>query len=482
MKTLITSILLFMATGLSAQKPVELPLWPNGAPNDNGLKGEEVMSAPYRLTNVTQPTITVYRPATPNGMTIIMCPGGAYALLAMDHEGHDMAPWFNSLGITYVVLKYRMPNGHCEVPLSDAEQAIRIVRKHAKDWNIRTDRVGIMGASAGGHLASTLATHYSSEDTRPDFQILLYPVITMDKSFTHMGSHDNLLGKDASADLEKEFSNEKQVTKETPRAFIVYSDDDKVVPPANGVNYYLALNKKGVPSVLHIYPTGGHGWGIREDFLYKSEMQNELTSWLRSFKAPRKDAVRVACIGNSITFGAGIRNRSRDSYPSVLARMLGDNYWVKNFGVSARTMLNKGDHPYMNEPAYKNALAFNPNIVVIKLGTNDSKSFNWKYKADFMKDAQTMIDAFKVLPSQPKIYLCYPSKAYLTGDGINDDIISKEIIPMIKKLAKKNNLSVIDLHTAMDGMPELFPDRIHPNEKGAQVMAKAVYQSISALK
>lgn len=185
------------------------------------------------------------------------------------------------------------------------------------------------------------------------------------------------------------------MTKETPRAFIVYSDDDKVVPPANGVNYYLALNKKGVPSVLHIYPTGGHGWGIREDFLYKSEMQNELTSWLRSFKAPRKDAVRVACIGNSITFGAGIRNRSRDSYPSVLARMLGDSYWVKNFGVSARTMLNKGDHPYMNEPAYKNALAFNPNIVVIKLGTNDSKSFNWKYKADFMKDAQNMINCFQ---------------------------------------------------------------------------------------
>ena len=136
----------------------------------------------------------------------------------------------------------------------------------------------------------------------------------------------------------------------------------------------------------------------------------------------------------------------------------------------------------MNESAYKNALAFNPNIVVIKLGTNDSKSFNWKYKADFMKDAQNMITAFKGLPSQPKIYLCYPSKAYLTGDGINDDIISKEIIPMIKKLAKKNDLSVIDLHTAMDGMPELFPDRIHPNEKGAQVMAKAVYQSISALK
>ena len=433
--------------------------------------------------DIEQPSLRVFLPAPElaTGRAVVACPGGGYSGLAVNHEGYDWAPYFNKQGIALIVLKYRMPKGDRTLPISDAEAAMKMVRDSADVWNLNPNDIGIMGSSAGGHLASTIATH-APEVLRPNFQILFYPVITMDKSFTHMGSHDNLLGKDASAELEKEFSNEKQVTKETPRAFIVYSDDDKVVPPANGVNYYLALNKKGVPSVLHIYPTGGHGWGIREDFLYKSEMQNELTSWLRSFKAPRKDAVRVACIGNSITFGAGIRNRSRDSYPSVLARMLGDNYWVKNFGVSARTMLNKGDHPYMNEPAYKNALAFNPNIVVIKLGTNDSKSFNWKYKADFMKDAQTMINAFKGLPSQPKIYLCYPSKAYLTGDGINDDIISKEIIPMIKKLAKKNDLSVIDLHTAMDGMPELFPDRIHPNEKGAQVMAKAVYQSISALK
>ena len=433
--------------------------------------------------DIEQPSLRVFLPAPElaTGRAVVACPGGGYSGLAVNHEGYDWAPYFNKQGIALIVLKYRMPKGDRTLPISDAEAAMKMVRDSADVWNLNPNDIGIMGSSAGGHLASTIATH-APEALRPNFQILFYPVITMDKSFTHMGSHDNLLGKDASADLEKEFSNEKQVTKETPRAFIVYSDDDKVVPPANGVNYYLALNKKGVPSVLHIYPTGGHGWGIREDFLYKSEMQNELTSWLRSFKAPRKDAVRVACIGNSITFGAGIKNRSRDSYPSVLARMLGDNYWVKNFGVSARTMLNKGDHPYMNEPAYKNALAFNPNIVVIKLGTNDSKSFNWKYKADFMKDAQTMINAFKGLPSQPKIYLCYPSKAYLTGDGINDDIISKEIIPMIKKLAKKNDLSVIDLHTAMGGMPELFPDRIHPNEKGAQVMAKAVYQSISALK
>ena len=362
--------------------------------------------------DIEQPSLRVFLPAPElaTGRAVVACPGGGYSGLAVNHEGYDWAPYFNKQGIALIVLKYRMPKGDRTLPISDAEAAMKMVRDSADVWNLNPNDIGIMGSSAGGHLASTIATH-APEALRPNFQILFYPVITMDKSFTHMGSHDNLLGKDASADLEKEFSNEKQVTKETPRAFIVYSDDDKVVPPANGVNYYLALNKKGVPSVLHIYPTGGHGWGIREDFLYKSEMQNELTSWLRSFKAPRKDAVRVACIGNSITFGAGIKNRSRDSYPSVLARMLGDNYWVKNFGVSARTMLNKGDHPYMNEP-----------------------------------------------------------------------IISKEIIPMIKKLAKKNDLSVIDLHTAMDGMPELFPDRIHPNEKGAQVMAKAVYQSISALK
>ena len=433
--------------------------------------------------DIEQPSLRVFLPAPElaTRRAVVACPGGGYSGLAVNHEGYDWAPYFNKQGIALIVLKYRMPKGDRTLPISDAEAAMKMVRDSADVWNLNPNDIGIMGSSAGGHLASTIATH-ASKELRPNFQILFYPVITMDKSFTHMGSHDNLLGKDASEELEKEFSNEKQVTKETPRAFIVYSDDDKVVPPANGVNYYLSLNKKGVPSVLHIYPTGGHGWGIHEDFLYKSEMQDELTSWLRSFKAPRKDAVRVACIGNSITFGAGIKNRSRDSYPSVLSRMLGDGYWVKNFGVSARTMLNKGDHPYMNEPAYKNALAFNPNIVVIKLGTNDSKSFNWKYKADFMKDAQTMIDAFKALPAQPKIYLCYPSKAYLTGDGINDDIISKEIIPMIKKLARKNNLSVIDLHTAMDGMPELFPDRIHPNEKGAKVMAETVRRSIISLK
>ena len=407
---------------------------------------------------------------------VVIFHGGGYGMVS-EREEERIAMAYKAAGFHAAVVYYCVePHTH-PLPIQNAANAVAMLRENAEKWNIDTDKVIVCGFSAGGHLASTIATLVKPE-LRPDFQILFYPVITMDKSYTHMGSHNSLLGKDASAELEKEYSNEKQVTKETPRAFIVYSDDDKAVPPANGVNYYLALNKNGVPAVLHIYPSGGHGWGIREGFLYKDEMLNELTSWLRSFKAPRKDAVRVACIGNSITYGARIKNRDRDSYPSVLSRMLGDGYWVKNFGVSARTLLNKGDRPYMNEKAYQDALAFNPNVVVIKLGTNDSKSFNWKHKADFTKDIQTMIDAFKALPAQPKIYLCYPSKAYQANESINDDIISKEIIPMIKKVAKKNKLDIIDLHTAMDGIPQLFPDKIHPNEEGAKIMAKTVYESI----
>ena len=292
-----------------------------------------------------------------------------------------------------------------------------------------------------------------------------------------MGSRNNLLGENVSAELEELYSNEKQVTKDTPRAFIVYSDDDKTVPPANGVNYYLALNKAGVPATLHVYPSGGHGWGIRENFLYKNLMLDELSAWLRAFKAPRRDAVKVACIGNSITYGSGLKNPARDAYPIVLGRMLGDGYWVKNFGIGARTMLNKGEHPYMKEQIYKEALAFSPDIVIIKLGTNDSKPHNWIHKGEFMKDMQTMIDEFSGLATRPKIYLCYPSKSY-DNYGISDKTIVGEIIPMIKKLAKKNKLSVIDLHTAMDEMPELFPDRVHPNEKGAKVMARTVYEAM----
>lgn len=281
MKTIFFSILLSVATMLSAQNTFELPLWPAGAPNSNGLTGTEEDLEGGRVANVITPSITVYKADKPNGVAIIMCPGGGYARLAMNHEGHDMAPWLNAQGITYIVLKYRMPNGHYEVPLSDAEQAIRLVRQHAKEWNIRPDRIGIMGASAGGHLAASLATLYSSNETRPDFQILFYPVISMVPGVTHGGSRQNLLGNNPSQELEDKYTLEKQVNERTPQAFIMLSADDGAVPPANGIHYFEALLQHQVPATLHVYPTGGHGWGFRDAFTYKRQWTGELEKWLR---------------------------------------------------------------------------------------------------------------------------------------------------------------------------------------------------------
>ena len=294
--------LLLTTTGLLAQKPIEIKLWPEGAPNTNDLTGEESWLGVTHVSNVTQPTLTIYRPQAPNGVAIIMCPGGGYARLAFAHEGSDLAPWFNAQGITYAVLKYRLPNGHCDVPISDAEQAIRIIRKHSSEWGINPQSIGIMGASAGGHLASTLATHYSSNETRPDFQILLYPVITMDKSYTHMGSHDNLIGKDASAEQEKKFSNELQVNDRTPKAFIALSSDDKTVPVANGVNYYLSLVSHHIPASLHTYPIGGHGWGFRDDFIYKRQWTGELEKWLQEEVIPYSTSNQSPVLRKALNF------------------------------------------------------------------------------------------------------------------------------------------------------------------------------------
>lgn len=281
MRNILFLSLLFVTTILSAQKPVEQLLWPDGAPNTNGLTGTEEDLQGGRVANVVNPSITVYRPAKPNGMAIIMCPGGGYARLAMNHEGHDMAAWFMAQGITYAVLKYRMPNEHYEVPLSDAEQAIRLMRKHAKEWNINPNRIGIMGASAGGHLAASLATLYGSDATRPDFQILFYPVISMLKGVTHGGSRRNLLGENPSTELEQKYSLERQVSPKTPQAFIMLSADDGAVPPINGIGYFLSLREQKVPATLHVYPTGGHGWGFRDNFTYKRQWTDELEKWLR---------------------------------------------------------------------------------------------------------------------------------------------------------------------------------------------------------
>lgn len=254
-----------------SQRSFDVSLWPGKAPGSNGDTAD---SAKVRVFLPKKEEAT--------GRAVVICPGGGYSHLAMNHEGYDWAPFFNNMGIAAIVLKYRMPHGNGKVPVADAEEAMRLVRRNAAQWNIRPDDVGIMGSSAGGHLASTIATH-AGKDALPDFQILFYPVITMMPDITHKGSHDNFLGKDPKKKEQREYSNDIQVTRITPRAFIALSDDDHTVLPANGVNYYIELYRHDVPASLHVYPAGGHGWGNRDSFKYHNEMQLELKAWLRSF-------------------------------------------------------------------------------------------------------------------------------------------------------------------------------------------------------
>ena len=429
-----------------------------------------------------QSELTCYLPQNPTGRAVVDCPGGGYSHLAMDHEGHQWAKYFNRQGIAFFVLKYRMPKGDRNIPLSDAYQAMRTVRDSAAVWHINKEDVGIMGFSAGGHLASSVSTH-AEYDARPNFSILFYPVISMDERITHKGSCVNFLGEERKINpqLVKEWSNDKAVRRHlTPRAIILMSSDDEVVPPVtNGVAYYSAMRNEGNECTMHVYPTCGHGWGFSPGIPFHEQMLNDLTSWLNHFQGPKEDAVRVACIGNSITDGFGIGMAPVKGYPAVLQKKLGDGYQVKNFGVSARTMMNKGDLPYMNELAWRDAQAFNPNIVIVKLGTNDSKTHNWVHGADeFRQSMQAMIDTLKALPSKPKIYLCSPIPAFKDSWTINDSVIVNGEMPIIKKLAKKNKCQFIDLHTSYTYGDMMLNDGIHPNAKGAEKMADIIFDAI----
>ena len=277
---LILAVLMPLSAMAQGQKPVVIELWPNGAPSDNGLRGEEIDYVTH-VSNVTVPTLTIYPVANPNGKAILACPGGGYVDVWALTEGHQMAEWMNSQGITYAVLKYRLPNGHKDIPLEDVHRAMDIL--HERQAELGFNMLGIQGNSAGGHLASTAATHFDCPEHRPDFQILYYPVITFDPKYTHAGSAHHLIGDNAPQELIDYYSNEKQVKEDTPRALIFHCTDDGLVPVQNSVNYYLALLEKGVSASLHIYPTGGHGFAFGDGYLYKRQWTEEVEKWLRSF-------------------------------------------------------------------------------------------------------------------------------------------------------------------------------------------------------
>ncbi|MFI5309756.1 MAG: alpha/beta hydrolase [Gemmatimonadales bacterium] len=260
-----------------------IPLWVGAAPAAQGSADTDI------------PTITAYLPrSTPQGMSaVIICPGGAYARLAMNHEGRQVANYLNSLGVAAFVLKYRLgPAYHHPVELGDAQRAIRMLRSHAAEWHIATDRIGILGFSAGGHLAMSASTQFDAGQagasdavdrvsSRPDFSVLGYPVISLVEPWTHQGSKDNLLGANADPQLAKRLSGEQAVTGETPPTFIFQTNADKTVPAENATYYFLALRKAGIPVELHVFENGPHGVGLALDDAALSEWSRLLTNWLR---------------------------------------------------------------------------------------------------------------------------------------------------------------------------------------------------------
>ena len=290
--------ILFATANLATfAQDLTLKVWPGGAPNDNGLTEPEEKYDGVRVRNVSEAEMYVYLPEKEinTGAAVVICPGGGYVIEAMDHEGYDVAKWLASKGVAGIVLKYRLPNGNHEVPSSDARRVMRIVRKNAAEWGINPDKVGIAGSSAGGHLASTVGTHFdygnrNSNDPieqfscRPDFMLLLYPVITLKEEFGHMGSRDNLIGKGHDWNLISVYSNEMHVTPETPPTFFVLADDDTAVPPRNTVEFYLAMKKNKVPAELHIFRDGGHGFGIRKNNLPVDQWPELFYTWLKAQK------------------------------------------------------------------------------------------------------------------------------------------------------------------------------------------------------
>ena len=451
------------------------------------------------LTENGEANMVCFLADNPTGRAIVGVPGGGYSVLSNSHEGTQASGWLNKQGISYFVVNYRLPKGDRNLPIGDVEHGIRMVRDSAKVWHINPNDVGIMGFSAGGHLASVIST-LSDFEVRPNFSILFYPVISMDVPKSHKWSCINFLGEEGHKDrnLINKYSTNNAVRRHlTPPAIIITASDDGLVNPiTNGLEYYKAMHDAGNECAYYSYPTGNHGFGFGPWFKYHDQMLNDLGNWLKNHQAPKEGAIKVACIGNSITDGHGIDFAPANGYPAQLQKLLGNDYWVKNFGVSGRTMLNKGDQPYMNETAWKDAVAFKPDVVVIKLGTNDSKPQNWQYGAEFKQDLQQLITTLRpdllkpvkkgkknkkqVIKNEgPKIILCTPIPAFKKSWNINDEIITNNIIPIQQEVASEYNLQVIDLHTLFgDGKDTMLEDGIHPNGKGAQKMAKIIADAI----
>ena len=295
MKHLNLFLILSLLIVYSFAQDLTLKVWPNGAPDSNGMTLPEEIFQGKRVRNVSEAEMFVYLPkqGINTGAAIVICPGGGYLFEAMDYEGYDMAEWLAQQGVAGIVLKYRLPYGHDQIPLEDVQRALRLVRQKAAEWGINPSKVGVAGSSAGGHLASTAGTKFDTGNPdsvdpidkmscRPDFMLLLYPVITFREEFGHIGSRTNLIGAGNKWELVEKYSNELNVTAQTPPTFLVLADDDKVVPPRNSIEFYMALKKFSIPAEMHIFRKGAHGFGMKKKDLPVDQWTNLFVQWMKS--------------------------------------------------------------------------------------------------------------------------------------------------------------------------------------------------------
>jgi len=332
---LLSATALVVSLPVQAAGPEPIRLWEGEAP---GAKGNEAADVP---------DLRVYLPEEDKatGAGIVICPGGGYGVLAYDHEGHQVAKWLNTIGVAGFVLKYRLGKRYQHpAPLNDVQRAMRLVRSNAEKWNLDPNRLGVMGFSAGGHLASTLATHFDGgdpnaedpidrESCRPNFAVLCYPVISFSEKFGHTGSKRNLLGANPDPKLVELLSNEKQVTSETPPTFLFHTGEDKGVPVENSLAFYQALRKANVPAELHVYQDGPHGVGLAPGRPGLSTWKNRLADWLKNsgfLVGPVERAAvngSVEVNGQPIGFGSiTFTSREYPNAPSAIARIRNGKY------------------------------------------------------------------------------------------------------------------------------------------------------------
>ena len=390
---------------------------------------------------------------------------------------------FIEQGVSFFVLKDKLSGRNAFQLTTKAEETIKLLRDSASCWHLNPYDIGIMGFGVGGYVAAMVSCKASFAE-RPNFSLLFNPVISgIDLKRNGLLADVALPSKDAVQSVNETWSVTSFVRRHlTPETVLFLTNDDVVVNPVqNGVAYYAAMRGNGNNCSLFIYPKGGHDLGLLADGVCRKQLIDDVNSWLENHQPiATPQSIRVACIGNSITDGAGIDLASEKGYPAVLQKRLGKGFAVRNFGVSARTLLRRGDLPYVNELAWRDALAFNPNIVVLKLGTNDSKPENWRFNDGFERDLLAMVDTLQALPAHPKVYLATPIPAFKPTWNINDSVIANAIMPIMRKVARKRHCKIIDLHTKYAPYGELMQaDGIHPTAEGAAKMAEIIAEDLS---